>query len=239
MMIMEIPVAAIVGPGFLANGPVHTAVVVGGCFIGLESAASLNKLGKQVTVVEAFDRVLARVAGPDLSAFYEREHRAHGVEICLSAKVEALEGGHGRVSGVRLQEGRVLPAELVIVGIGIEPAVAPLLAGGAVGQNGVDVDAALPNQSRSCLCDWRMCTTEPCFRRPPDDPYRKRAERGRLGDAGGERCHGAAPAEAVGAVVLVDPVRSAATDGWPVEQPRRCRDPGQSGHEVLLNTLLA
>lgn len=116
-------------------------VVIGGGFIGLESAASLRKLGKRVTVVEAFDRVLARVTGPELSTFFEREHRAHGAEICVNAKVEALEGEHGHVRAVRLADGRLLPADLVIAGIGIVPAVAPLLSAGAAGQNGVDVDA--------------------------------------------------------------------------------------------------
>lgn len=120
---------------------VRNVVVIGGGFIGLEAAASLNKLGKRVTVIEAFERVLARVTGPDLSGFIECEHRAHGVEIDVNAGVEALEGEHGLVNGVRLKDGRLLPAELVIVGIGIEPAVAPLVAAGAAGQNGVDVDA--------------------------------------------------------------------------------------------------
>ncbi|WP_322049554.1 NAD(P)/FAD-dependent oxidoreductase [Paraburkholderia sp. J67] len=120
---------------------VQRVVVIGGGFIGLESAASLSKIGKPVTVVEAFERVLARVTGPHLSGFIEREHRAHGVEICVNARIEALEGERARVGGVRLQDGRLLAAELVIAGIGIEPAVAALQAAGARGQSGVDVDA--------------------------------------------------------------------------------------------------
>ena len=119
---------------------VRDVVVIGGGYIGLEAAAVLTKLGRAVTVVEAQDRVLARVAGPDLSRFYEAEHRAHGVDIRLSSAVAAIEGDEGRVSGVRLADGTVLPAQMVIVGIGIVPAVAPLLAAGAAGGNGVDVD---------------------------------------------------------------------------------------------------
>ncbi|TMJ12030.1 MAG: NAD(P)/FAD-dependent oxidoreductase, partial [Alphaproteobacteria bacterium] len=107
---------------------------------GLESAAALRKLGKQVVLIEALDRVLARVAGPEISDFYAAEHRAHGVELRLGAMVERIEGD-ARVSGVRLRGGEVIPAELVIVGIGIEAAVVPLLAAGAEGANGVDVDA--------------------------------------------------------------------------------------------------
>lgn len=116
------------------------AVVIGGGYIGLEAAAVLNKLGKHVTVLEALDRVLARVAGEPLSRFYEAEHRARGVDVRLNAQVECIEEQTGKVSGVRLSDGEVLPAEIVIVGIGIIPAVEPLLAAGAVGGNGVAVD---------------------------------------------------------------------------------------------------
>ncbi|MFT3977296.1 MAG: FAD-dependent oxidoreductase [Sphingomonas bacterium] len=116
-------------------------VVIGGGYIGLEAAAVLAKFGKEVTVLEALPRVLARVAGEPLSRFYEAEHRAHGVEVRLGAAVEAIEGRDGRVSGVRLADGEVLPCEMAIVGIGIVPSVEPLLAAGAAGGNGVDVDA--------------------------------------------------------------------------------------------------
>ncbi|NWM10729.1 FAD-dependent oxidoreductase, partial [Escherichia coli] len=86
-----------------------------------EAAAVLAKLGKQVTVIEALDRVLARVAGAPLSRFFEAEHRAHGVEIRLGAQVEAIEGER-RVTGVRLAGGEVIAADMAIVGIGILPA---------------------------------------------------------------------------------------------------------------------
>lgn len=124
-------------------------VVVGGGFIGLEAAAVLNKLGQQVTVVEALDRVLARVAGEPLSRFYEAEHRANGVELMLSAKVACIEERDGRVIGVRLENDTILSCEIVVVGIGIVPAVGPLLAAGARGSNGVEVDA----RCRTSLAD--------------------------------------------------------------------------------------
>ena len=114
----------------------HTArsiVIVGGGYVGLEAAAVLAKAGKQVTVVEAQSRLLARVAGPEVSHFYKAAHEAHGVAILLDAQVEALEGD-SRVSGVRLADGRVLPADLVIAGIGLVPSVAPL------GLDAVEVD---------------------------------------------------------------------------------------------------
>ncbi|MHA6722229.1 NAD(P)/FAD-dependent oxidoreductase [Sphingomonas sp. RS2018] len=116
-------------------------VVIGGGYIGLEAAAVLSKLGKQVVVVETQDRVLARVAGSVLSRFYEAEHRAHGVDIRLGTAVACIEESNGTVSGVRLADGEVLPCDMVIVGIGIVPAVAPLLAAGAAGDTGVLVDA--------------------------------------------------------------------------------------------------
>ena len=114
--------------------------VIGGGYIGLEAAAVLAKLGKQVTVLEALDRVLARVAGEPLSRFYEAEHRAHGVDVRLGVKVECIEETDGRVAGVRLADGEIVEAEMVIVGIGIVPAVEPLVAAGARAGNGVAVD---------------------------------------------------------------------------------------------------
>ncbi|UYY77324.1 NAD(P)/FAD-dependent oxidoreductase [Sphingomonas sp. R1] len=124
-------------------------VVIGGGYIGLEAAAALVKADKQVVVLEAMDRVLARVAGEPLSRFYETEHRAQGVAIRTGARVECLEERDGRVCGVRLADGEVLPADMVIVGIGIIPEVAPLLEAGAAGGNGVRVDA----QCRTSLPD--------------------------------------------------------------------------------------
>lgn len=114
-------------------------VVIGGGYIGLEAAAVLSKLGCKVTLLEALPRVLARVAGPELSAFYEAEHRAHGVDLRTGVGVARLVG-EGKVSGVELVDGEVIPADAVIVGIGIVPAVAPLIAAGAAGGNGIDVD---------------------------------------------------------------------------------------------------
>lgn len=119
---------------------VTEAVVIGGGYIGLEAAAVLSKFGKKVTLLEALDRVLARVAGEQLSRFYEEEHRAHGVDLRTGVTVESLACSDGRVSGAVLADGSVVPAQLVIVGIGIVPAVSPLLEAGAAGGNGVDVD---------------------------------------------------------------------------------------------------
>ncbi|WP_405876427.1 NAD(P)/FAD-dependent oxidoreductase [Streptomyces sp. NBC_00005] len=121
----------------------HRIAVIGGGYVGLEAAAVLSGLGKQVVVIEALDRVLARVTAEPLSHFYEAEHRAHGVELRLGTGVAEIVGENRTVSGVRLTDGTVVPADQVIVGIGIEPVVEPLLSAGAEsapGQLGVLVD---------------------------------------------------------------------------------------------------
>lgn len=123
----------------LQTGSRHV-LVIGGGYIGLESAAVLTKLGHRVTLFESLDRVLARVAGAELSGFYEAEHRAHGVVIETGTSVTEITGAAGRATGVTLDDGRHIAGELIIVGIGIVPAVQPLLAAGAVGGNGVWVD---------------------------------------------------------------------------------------------------
>ena len=122
------------------DGGARRAVVIGGGYIGLEAAAVLTKLGVGVTLLEALPRVLARVAGETLSSFYEAEHRAHGVDLRTEVSVAAIEGAEGRVTGVQLADGSVIAADMVIVGIGIIPAVAPLIAAGAEGGNGVMID---------------------------------------------------------------------------------------------------
>lgn len=116
------------------------AVVVGAGYIGLEAAAVLRKLGCDVTVVEMLDRVLARVAGPEISEFYVREHREQGVDVRLETGVERIEGDGDKVTGVTLSTGETIACEIIIVGIGIVPSVGPLIAAGAAGSNGVDVD---------------------------------------------------------------------------------------------------
>ena len=128
---------------------VERVAVIGGGYIGLEAAAVLTKLGKRVSLFEALPRVLARVAGEVLSRFYEGEHRAHGVDLRLDAQVEAFEAEGGKLKGVRLAGGETVAADLAIVGIGILPEVEPLIAAGAEGSNGVDVDA----QCRTSLPD--------------------------------------------------------------------------------------
>ncbi|MFA6220002.1 MAG: FAD-dependent oxidoreductase [Erythrobacter sp.] len=116
------------------------AVIIGAGYIGLEAAAVLRKLGCEVTVIEMQDRVLARVAGPELAGFYAAQHRAHGVDLRLATGVERIEGKQGRVAAVVTDASETIACDIAIVGIGIVPSVGPLIAAGAAGTNGVDVD---------------------------------------------------------------------------------------------------
>jgi 3-phenylpropionate/trans-cinnamate dioxygenase ferredoxin reductase subunit len=115
-------------------------VVIGGGYIGLEAAAVLRKLGCEVVLLESQERVLGRVAGEDIAHFYEAEHRRQGVDLRTGVEVEAVEGDGDRVTGVRLASGETIDCDMLVVGIGIVPAVGPLIAAGAAGSNGVDVD---------------------------------------------------------------------------------------------------
>lgn len=95
-------------------------VVIGGGFIGLEVAATARKKGLSVTVLEAAPRLLGRVLAPLLSDWYAQLHRSHGVNLVFGAQITALETDRqGAVSGVRMADGSVVPAGLVVVGIGV------------------------------------------------------------------------------------------------------------------------
>lgn len=101
----------------------RSVVVIGGGFIGLEAAAVAGGMGKKVTIVETAARLVSRAVAPVVSDFYLRAHRRRGAEVRLEAVVTALEGRDGAVAGVRLSDGDVLPADVVLVGIGVEPRV--------------------------------------------------------------------------------------------------------------------
>lgn len=117
-------------------------VVIGGGFIGLEVAATARKKGLAVTVLEAAPRLLGRVLAPALSDWYAALHRSHGVELVFDARIEALEtAADGSVSGVRLADGRLLPAGLVVVGIGVNANDGLAQAAGLECERGIVVDA--------------------------------------------------------------------------------------------------
>jgi 3-phenylpropionate/trans-cinnamate dioxygenase ferredoxin reductase subunit len=115
-------------------------VIVGAGYIGLEVASVLAKRVESVTILEAQDRVLARVAGTAISRYYENLHRSQGITLKLAATVECLEGSDGRVTSVRVADGTSVPADVVLVGIGMDPVTIPVRDGAATGDNGVVVD---------------------------------------------------------------------------------------------------
>lgn len=117
-------------------------IVVGGGFIGLEVAATARKKGLPVTVLEAAPRLLGRVLAPVLSDWYAQLHRSHGVELVLDARISALETKtDGSISNVRLADGSVLPAGLVVVGIGVSANDQLAQAAGLACDRGIVVDA--------------------------------------------------------------------------------------------------
>jgi 3-phenylpropionate/trans-cinnamate dioxygenase ferredoxin reductase subunit len=115
-------------------------VVIGGGFIGLEFAAHA---GRPVTVVEAQDRLLARVSTPEVSAFYAARHAEAGNTLLLGKGVKALHGSAGAVGSVELTDGTRLPADLVVIGVGVLPECELAAAAGLDVDNGVVVDGRL------------------------------------------------------------------------------------------------
>lgn len=115
-------------------------LVIGGGYIGLEAASVGIKGGLQVTVLEAAPRVLARVAAPEISAFYEGAHRSRGVDLRTGTSVQAFQGVE-RVESVLLSDGSELPVDLVIVGIGILPNDQLAREAGLEIDNGIVVDS--------------------------------------------------------------------------------------------------
>jgi len=121
--------------------PRKRLLIVGGGYIGLEAASIGIKKALEVTIVEAMPRVLARVTAPEMSAFYERAHRAQGVTILTGVGVHALEGDPW-VDRVVLSDGTRLPVDLLIVGIGLVPNTELAEAAGLEISNGIVVDAS-------------------------------------------------------------------------------------------------
>lgn len=96
------------------------AVIVGAGYIGLEVAAVTRQLGLDVTVVEMADRVMSRVVSPEISDFYQIEHTNHGVKLRLSTGITAFRG-KDRIEAVETADGELIPADFVVVGVGILP----------------------------------------------------------------------------------------------------------------------
>ncbi|RSZ61349.1 ferredoxin [Corynebacterium hylobatis] len=149
---LDIPGADLPGTVYLRNADdalqlkaslegVAEAVVIGGGFIGLEAACSLQQLGKKVTVIERGPRLVGRAVGEETSGFFLQAHRASGMEVRLDTGVDKLvSGADGRVAGVVLDDGTQIPAQLVLVGIGVIPNTELAEELGLETDNGIVVD---------------------------------------------------------------------------------------------------
>lgn len=125
--------------------------VIGAGFIGSEVASAARKRGLPVTIVEALDVPLSRSVGPEAGAVCADLHRAAGTGLRLSTVVSGLETAGGAVTGVRLSTGEVLPADLVVAGIGVTPATGWLEGSGV----------PLHERDRGVLCDETLATGVP------------------------------------------------------------------------------
>jgi 3-phenylpropionate/trans-cinnamate dioxygenase ferredoxin reductase component len=104
-------------------GSGERVVVIGAGFIGLEFAATARAKGLEVDVVELGARVMARAVTAEISDFFQARHTAAGIRIHLGVQATGIEGDGARVTGVSLSDGRHLPADLVVVGVGVLPNV--------------------------------------------------------------------------------------------------------------------
>jgi len=116
------------------------ALIIGGGYIGLEAAAVASGLGMNVTLVEAADRILQRVAAPETSEYFRELHSRHGVDIREGVMLDRLKGEGGVLTGVLLSDGTELGVDVAVVGIGIRPNQALADAAGVDIDNGIKVD---------------------------------------------------------------------------------------------------
>ena len=118
-------------------------IVIGAGFIGLEFAATAVAIGKKVTIVEVAPRVMGRAVSPSISDFFASAHRGFGAELILGVGVSEIVGSSGRVRAVRLIDGSVLPADLVLLGIGVVAEDRLARNCGLLCKDGIAVDAQM------------------------------------------------------------------------------------------------
>ncbi|MDX3928879.1 MAG: FAD-dependent oxidoreductase [Shinella sp.] len=175
----------------------HIAILGGG-FIGLELAASARKLGATVTLVEGLPRVLSRGVPAEIAEIVAQRHAAEGVEILCGAKVAGVEERPGEVR-ITLEDGRIVAASLLIVGIGAVPNTELAQAAGLATENGIAVDGLL-RTSEPDIFAAGDCTSYPLplyGDRPIRlESWRNAQEQGQLAAAnmlGGSEAHSAVP----------------------------------------------
>lgn len=122
--------------------PGARVVVIGAGFIGAEVASTASKLGASVTVLDASPEPMAHVFGSSMAGVVTALHGLNGVPLLTGVSVAGITSADGAVTGVVLGDGRELPADVVVVGIGVTPSVSWLAGSGVALDNGVVVDAA-------------------------------------------------------------------------------------------------
>ncbi len=140
--------------------PGKRLAVVGGGYIGLEAAASARGLGAEAIIIERESRVLARVACQQLSDFFEAYHRSQGVTIEVAAGVAALEGVDGHVTDVRLTDGRLIPCDAALIGVGAVSNEEIAREAGLTCDGGIVVDASARTNDSSIFAIGD-CTKRP------------------------------------------------------------------------------
>lgn len=136
-------------------------VVIGGGFVGLELAAVAATFGKPVTVIEALPRLMSRVVAPPISEFFLHLHESNGTKILCGVSASQISGANRRVTGVVLNNGATLPADLVLVGVGIVPNSELAQQAGLPASNGIAVNEYLetPDDAIFAIGD---CSEYPC-----------------------------------------------------------------------------
>ena len=125
------------------RGGGRNLVLVGSGWIGMEVGATARTLGNDVTILERDPIPLANAIGDELGTMFADLHREHGVVLRTSVVVDRIVGSHGKVSGVALERGEVVPADIVLIGVGAVPNVALADDAGLITENGIVVDQAM------------------------------------------------------------------------------------------------
>jgi 3-phenylpropionate/trans-cinnamate dioxygenase ferredoxin reductase subunit len=149
------PIRAAVKPG-------SHVVIVGGGYIGLETAATCRQMGCEVTVLELADRVMNRVVAPSVSQFFAQEHRARGIRILCDTRVTRLEGT-GCIERVVCADGSEIAADAVIVGVGAIATTALASDAGLACNDGIIVDEYCRTQDEAIFAAGD-CTNHPSLR---------------------------------------------------------------------------
>lgn len=136
------------------------AVVVGAGWIGLETTAAAREHGVEATVVEVDSLPLRRVLGDEVAGLYADLHRAHGVRFEFDSGVSEFRGTGGRLTSVVLRDGREIPADVVVVGVGITPATELAEAAGLAVDNGVVTDSGLRTSDPDIYAAGDVASTE-------------------------------------------------------------------------------